>query len=89
MPRDLAISVAARQLESDDTLQDRTNLSVHNILSLLTVCLDATFLSFRGQYYQQIKGTAMGSPVSVMVANMVMEDVEQRALATFISPPQF
>ena len=89
VPRDLAISVAARRLQSDDTLQDRSNLSVHNILSLLTICLDATFLSFRGQYYQQIKGTAMGSPVSVTVANMVVEDEEQRALATFISPPQF
>ena len=64
VPRDLAIAVAARRLESDGTLQDRTNLSVQNILSLLTVCLDVTFLllpySFRGHYYQQIKGTAMG-----------------------------
>ena len=31
----------------------------------------------------------MGSPVSVVVANLVMEDVEERALATFSHPPQF
>ena len=29
----------------------------------------------------------MGSPVSVVVANLVMEDVETRAIETFCSPP--
>jgi len=31
----------------------------------------------------------MGSPVSVTVVNLVMEDVEQRALPTYASPPPF
>ena len=31
----------------------------------------------------------MGSPVSVVIANLVMEDIVQRALATFHSPPCF
>ena len=31
----------------------------------------------------------MGSPVSVVVANLVMEDIEQKALSTFHSPPRF
>ena len=33
-------------------------------------------------YYQQVFGTAMGSPVSAVIANIVLEDVVQRALAT-------
>jgi 3D (Asp-Asp-Asp) domain-containing protein len=37
---------------------------------------------FEGCYYQQVFGTAMGSPVSAVIANLVMEDVEQRALAS-------
>ena len=40
-------------------------------------------------YYQQVFGTAMGSPVSAVIANMVMEDVEQRALATSLVKPFF
>ena len=31
----------------------------------------------------------MGSPVSVVVANLVIEDVEERALESFHSPPRF
>ena len=47
-----------------------------------SLCLNATYFSFRGNIYQQIYGTAMGSPVS-MVVNLVMEYVESKALATF------
>lgn len=42
-------------------------------------CLSDTFFSFCGGIYQQIFRTPMGSPVSVTVANMVMEDVEGKA----------
>ena len=56
---------------------------------VLTLCLDATFLFFRGKVYRQVHGTAMGSPVSVVVANLVMEDVEERDLESFHSPPCF
>ena len=43
---------------------------------------------FRDVFYKQIHGTAMGSPVSVVVANLVMEDLEDRALRTFLYTPQ-
>ena len=89
VPTDLAVQVARRRLEKDQTLPDRTDLSVDDIMDLLTLCLRTTFLQFRGKAYQQVHGTAMGSPVSVVIANLVMEDVEQRALATFHSPPCF
>ena len=40
-------------------------------------------------YYQQIFGTAMGSPVSAVMANLVMEDLEKRALSTSNVQPCF
>ena len=89
VPTDLAIDVARRRLSVDDTLDDRTCLGVDDIISLLELCLDATFLSFRGVFYKQCFGTAMGSPVSVTLANLVMEDIEDRALSTFSPTPRF
>ena len=87
-PTKLAIDVAHRRLEKDETLSDRTTLTVDNIIVLLDLCLKATYLMYRGCYYQQIIGTAMGSPVSVTVANLVMEEIEERALSTFDPPPR-
>ena len=55
----------------------------------LFLCLDATFLSFRGKVCRQAQGTVMGSSVSVVVANLVMEDIEERALSNFHSPSRF
>ena len=81
--------VLHRHLESDDTLPDRTSLDVNEIMSLIDLCLNATYFGFRGRFYQQVFGTAMGSPVSVVVANLVMEDIEQQAISTFPRPPKF
>ena len=33
--------------------------------------------------YKQLHGTAMGSPVAVVVAEIVMQFIEERALATY------
>ena len=46
-------------------------------------------LAFRGLVYQQTYGTVIGSPVSVTIVNLVMEDVEERALATTDIPLRF
>ena len=88
VPTSLAVQVAKQRLELDTHLAERSSLTVTEIITLLKLCLDATYLAFRGSFYRQIHGTAMGSPVSVTVANLVMEDVEQRALATFTNPPK-
>ena len=89
VPSYLAVQVSRERLENDPLLSQRTSLSVDDICSLLSLCLEATYLVFEGRVYQQVHGTAMGSPVSVVVANLVMEDIERRALATFHTPPRF
>lgn len=54
-------------------------MSVENVIDFLELCLDATYFIFLGVFYQQSVGTAMDSPVSVIVPNLVMEEMEQKA----------
>ena len=42
---------------------------------------------FQGQYYQHMKGAAMGSPLNPIVANIFMENFEKEALETAPHPP--
>ena len=58
-------------------------MSADEIIKLLEFCLSAAFLSCKGKYYKQTYGTAMGSPVSVIVANLVMEEIEERAISEY------
>ena len=89
IPVKLAIQVAKDLLSNDDTLQDRTTIPVDDIVDLLDFCLSTTNFKYNNNHYQEIFGTAMGSPVSAVMANLVMEDLEKRALSTSLSQPCF
>ena len=64
----------------------RTTMSVNHIIKLLEFCLNSTSFIYQGQFYQQIEGAAMGSPLSPIVANIYMEKFEEEALATAPHP---
>ena len=57
-------------------------LPTEDIMDLLNICLTSTYFQYNGKHYKQLHGTAMGSPVSVVIAEIVMQHVEERALAT-------
>ncbi|KAL9963118.1 hypothetical protein ACROYT_G032293 [Oculina patagonica] len=57
-------------------------LPTEDIMDLLNLCLTSTYFQYNGKHYKQLHGTAMGSPVSVVVAEIVMQNIEERALAT-------
>ena len=88
VPIDLALSVVEKRLDDVD-VSDRTPLSKEVLVSLLRLCLSSTTFYYNGTVYQQIFGTAIGSPVSVVVANIVMEHIEDLALSTSPVPTVF
>ena len=89
IPVDLAIQVATDVLSNDETLQDRSTIPVDDIVDLLDFCLSTTNFKYNNIYYRQIFGTAMGSPASAVMANLVMENHEKRPLSTSIVQPCF
>ena len=89
VPIDPALNIIKDLLDKDTTLKERTVMEVGDIILLLEFCLKNTYFSFQGQFYEQVEGAAMGSPVSPIVANLYMEYLEQKALSTAPHPTPF
>ena len=89
IPVELALRVTNERLQEDDTLTQRTNVSVTNIMKLLEFVLRNSYFTYKQEHYQQTFGCAMGSPVSATVANLVMEYVEESAITTAPHAPRW
>ena len=80
VPVDKAFEIIRKRLQDDITLPNRTPLSPYDVIAVLDKCLKGTYFLYKGEYYLQINGAAMGSPVLPVRCNIYMEDFEQRAL---------
>ena len=87
VPVEQALNVIQRKLKQDLTLPDRSVLNIDQLIQLLEYCLTTTYFVYGGEFYQQVHGAAMGSPVSPIVANLYMEHFESIALSTAPRPP--
>ena len=80
IPVDKACERIRTKLESDKNLKHRTKLTIDDIIQLLRFTLSNSYFTHNGITYKQIHGCAMGSPVSPIVANLFMEEIEEKAL---------
>ena len=87
IPVEKACELIRTKLETDITLPSRTNLTIDDIISLLDFTLSNSFFTYKNTTYKQIHGCAMGSPVSPVIANLYMEEIEERAIANTANPP--
>ena len=84
-----AIQIVKQSLQQDNTLPQRTSMSIPQITSLLEFCLTNTYFLFQGKYYEQVQGAAMGSPISPLIANIFMEEFEVKAHSSIPHPLPF
>ena len=79
----LALEIVKFELENTDVWSEHTKLTAKQIYDLVKFVLQNSFFVFEGKYYHQlISGYAMGSPVSAVIAELVMQRVEKIALET-------
>ena len=88
IPINLAKDVACEQLTNNITLSECTEMTINDIEIALNFCLNNTYFIFQGKFYQQIFGVPMGYPISVTIANLVMQHIEIKAINSFFSPPK-
>ena len=81
IPIEPAINIIEKHLKEDTDLHNRTNMKIQHIISLPRFCLNNSYFSFQGRFYQQTEGAAMGSPISPIEANLFM------AIKTSSTPP--
>ena len=73
---------------ADQSWSLQSPISVPVVIKLLTLCLEDTTFKFRDKFYRMTDGLAMGSPVSPILANIFMDDLERNALVTMKDRPR-
>ena len=61
-------------------------MPISQIITLLEICLQNTYFCFQGKYFEQVHDAAMGSPISPIIANLVTEEFEVKAISSVLLP---
>ena len=58
-------------------IKSSTNLPIEDFQKGIELLMNNTFFQFDNKYYQQVFGTPMGSPISPMLVDLVLQDLEE------------
>lgn len=62
-------------------IENHTPICLDLFWEITEFCIDCSYFSFEGAYYIQKFGTAMGNPLSPIIADLVMEDILDEAIS--------
>lgn len=72
----------------DEAIEVIRRLTDSETRNLVEVSLRSTYFSFQEDIYEQTNGVAMGSPLSPIIANIYMENFEEKAIGTSPMKPE-
>ncbi|XP_025268300.1 uncharacterized protein LOC112639226 [Camponotus floridanus] len=78
IPKDLIVTAVTKRWSH---IAPNTKLYLAQFLHAIETVLDSTSFSFNGNFYEQIFGSPMGSPLSPILADIVMDDLEMHCLS--------
>ena len=64
VPIDETLRVVREKLTSDQTFTERTSIPAEHLVELAELCLWSSYFEFQNSFYEQVDGTAMGSPLT-------------------------
>lgn len=86
IPIDLAVSSLIKRWNS---ISRKTSFSMDEFIVAIKFVLNSTFFKFQDKIYRQTFGSPMGSPLSPIIANITLMDIEERALESLSMKPLF
>ncbi|XP_077282634.1 uncharacterized protein LOC143908746 [Temnothorax americanus] len=78
IPKELVLEAVRKRWHY---ISQRTEFNLPQFLHAIELILQSTSLCFVGQFYEQIYGNPMGSPLLPILADMVMDDLETQCLS--------
>ncbi|XP_011865403.1 PREDICTED: uncharacterized protein LOC105560690, partial [Vollenhovia emeryi] len=77
VPLDLALESITKRW---NLIEKNTKIPKHEFITAIKLLLHSTYFTFNGITYKQTFGTPMGSPISPLIADLVMQDLEEFVL---------
>ena len=83
-----ALKTLENWLRRHTDILNGTNLSSEGIIKLMSLCVSNTYFTHNGKFYKQKQGLPMGSPISPLLANIWLDEIEKCFLSTLSNPPR-
>ena len=79
---DEALIILEKKIRNDATLSKRTDLSPDEILALIKVleCVESPYFQCELGMFMQDDGFPMGGPLSCIIADLFLEDYEEKLI---------
>ncbi|XP_075733051.1 uncharacterized protein LOC142775496 [Rhipicephalus microplus] len=88
VPVPLAVSSDRAALAGDAILNEETPLALEELCRLLKFCPFSTYISHKRTIFRQNSGTVMVASISVRMANLTKEYIEEKTLSSFSPRPK-
>ena len=79
VPTDETLTVVRNKLTADPSLKEHTCIPIDNLMEMLTLCMETTYFGRGSDIYWQ-EELDMGSPWSIVLANIYIKYLEEMAL---------
>jgi hypothetical protein len=75
VPIEESLQIIKTKLDTDQEKNIYFNLKTEVILEILEVCMRTTYFQVDDKFYEQKEGMAMGSPLSRVMSNIFVENL--------------
>jgi len=74
----ISLDLAVNYISNHWTFISDCNIPKNEFIKIITLVLKSTYFTFNNYIYKQTFGTPMGSPLPLIIADLILCDLEER-----------